>query len=621
MSKADKLFYEYSFEEAIAEYTKETAKGPLSLIQIRNLAESYEKTGNRDEALLLYKDLFQRDSSFPPFYVNKMLNLDVLASNSEQQAKDFLTAHPDIFAEEVRENALFNYDIRLDEEDPDTQFRIFEIPANSAQLDFAPTFFGDNVLFTSSRSQDSKDTYFPTGESYLDIFLAKVQADGSITNAAPYHVIEESRFHQATPYYSSSLNKLFYIRSNEKNGRLSFDDNGKNALALGVSDFQNKFTFLMRDLSTSFYYPFFDESTQKLFFAAEFDDSYGGTDIYFVYTNNGQIMSAPVNLGPKVNSPANEISPFIFENSLYFASDVFYGFGGMDIYKSDMGDDNFYSTPINMGPSINSPKDEFAFIIRPEGEGLIGYFSSNRDGGLGKDDLYGFRLKKKPGPKTLIFKGQVVKANTEFGISDVTLTVKDETGKVIKEITTNAQGDYQIEIPWKEGISVSCTKPKYSLFSRRFGEEGLKAIKDNNVNIELVYLDDIVMDREDRKVLRLKKFWFDKGQSRITPDIEMELNKVVAAVSQFPNLQLRIEAHTDSRGSNAANSRLSQQRADAIKSYLRAKGVPESTILNSTGYGEERILNNCTNGVYCLDILHRKNERHLIVIENYDVLF
>ena len=620
-SKADKYFYEYSFEEAIAEYTKETAKGPLSLRQIRNLAESYEKTGDQDEALLLYKDLFQRDSSFPAFYVNKMLNLDVLASGSEQQAKDFLAAHPDIFTEEIRETAFFNYDIRSDEIDPDNQFRIFEIPTNSAQLDFAPSFFGDNLLFTSSRSQDSKDIYFPTGESYLDIFMAKIQADGSLTNVAPYNVIEESRFHQATPFYSASLNKLFYIRSNEKNGRLSFDDNGKNALALGVSDFQNKFTFLMRDLSTSFYYPFFDESTQKLYFAAEFDDSYGGTDLYFVYTNNGQIMSAPVNLGPKINSPANEISPFIFENSLYYASDVFYGYGGMDIYKSDIGDDDFYSTPINLGPSINSPKDEFGLIIRPDGEGLMGYFSSNREGGLGKDDLYGFRVKKKPGPKTLIFKGQVVKANTEFGISDVTLTIKDETGKVIKEIITNAQGDYQIEIPWQEGISVTCAKPKYSLFNRRFSEQGLTAIKDNDVNIELVYLDDIVMEREDQKVLRLKKFWFDRGQSNVTPDIEIELNKVVEAVSQFPNMQLRIEAHTDSRGSNAANSKLSQQRADAIKGYLRARGVPASSILNSTGYGEERILNNCTNGVYCLDILHKKNERHLIVIQNYDVLF
>jgi len=621
LSKADKLFYEYSFEEAIAEYTKETAKGPLNLTQIRNLAESYEKTGNQDEALLLYKDLFQRDSSFPPFYVNKMLNLDVLRSNSEQQAKDFLAAHPETFTEEVRENAHFNYDIRDDDEDPDTQFRIFEIPANSAQLDFAPTFFGDNVLFTSSRSQDSKDTYFPTGESYLDIFLAKVQADGSITNAAPYNVIEESRFHQATPFYSSSLNMLFYIRSNEKNGRLAFDDNGKNALALGVSDFQDRFTFLMRDLSTSFYYPFFDEPTQKLFFAAEFDDSYGGTDLYFVYTNNGQIMSAPVNLGPKINSPANEISPFIFENSLYYSSDVFYGYGGMDIYKSDMGDDDFYSTPINLGPSINSPKDEFAFIIRHEEEGLIGYFSSNREGGLGKDDLYGFRVKKKPGPKSLILKGQVVKANTEFGISDVTLTVKDETGKVIKEIVTNAQGDYQIEIPWQEGISVSCTKPKYSFFNRRFSEEGLKAIKDNNVNIELIYLDDIVVEREDQTVLRIKKFWFDKGQSIIIPEIETELNKVVEAISQFPNLQLQIEAHTDSRGSNAANFKLSQSRADAIKGYLLSKGVPGNNILYSVGYGEDRILNSCTNGVYCVDVLHKRNERHLIVVLNYDLIY
>ncbi|NND16819.1 MAG: OmpA family protein, partial [Eudoraea sp.] len=334
-SKADKFFYEYSFEEAIAEYHKETAKGPLSLTQIRNLAESYEKMGNKNEALLLYKDLFQRDSTLSNFYVNKMLNLDLQTTGSEQQARQFLTSHPDVFTNEVKANALFNYEVRLEEPDADSQLRIFNIAANSAQLDFAPAFFGENLLFTSSRSQDTKDTYFPTGESFLDLFIGKVQADGSVTNAVPYSVVEDFRFHQATPYYASSLNKLFYIRSNEKNGRLAFDDNGKNALALGASDFQDQFTFLMRDLSTSFYYPFFDEDTEKLFFVAEFDDSFGGTDIYFVYTNNGQIMSAPVNLGPKINSPANEISPFIIDSSLYFASDVFYGYGGMDIYKSD----------------------------------------------------------------------------------------------------------------------------------------------------------------------------------------------------------------------------------------------------------------------------------------------
>ncbi|MDH3796610.1 MAG: OmpA family protein, partial [Flavobacteriaceae bacterium] len=459
------------------------------------------------------------------------------------------------------------------------------------------------------------------GESFLDIFIAKIQGDGSISNAIPYNVIEESRFHQATPYYSSNLNRLFYIRSNEKNGRLTFDDRGKNALALGASDFQNRFTFLMRDLSTSFYYPFFDDNTQKLFFAAEFDDSYGGTDIYFVYTNNGQIMSAPVNLGPKINSPANEISPFIFENSLYFASDIFYGHGGMDIYKSDMGVDDYFSIPINLGPSINTRSDEFSLIIRPAEEGLIGYFSSNREGGKGKDDIYGFRVAKKPGPKSLILKGQVVNANTEFGISEVTITVKDNAGKVLKEIITNAQGDYQIEIPWQKGISVSCTKPKYSLFDRRFSEAGLEAVKDNNVNIELVYLDDIVMEREEQTVIRLKKFWFDKGKSNITQDIEVELNKVVETISQFPNLQLRIEAHTDSRGSETSNNRLSQQRADAIKGYLQARGVSDSNISESIGYGEDRILNNCTDGVYCLDILHKRNERHLIVILNYNSLY
>ena len=620
-SKGDKLFYEYAFAEAIEEYKKETVRGPLSLPQIRNLAEAYEKTGNRQEALNLYLDLYERDTTLSQSYISRMLNLIRIDQGSEE-VRTFITDNQEAFSTDVVENATFNYEVASKPVDPESRFNVFPLQINTPQTDFAPTFFGDKLLFTSSRKQESKETYAPTGESYLDIFTGVIQADGDVANAQPYKVIEESRFHQATPYYSPTLNKLFYIRSNERNGRLSFDDNGKNTLALGVSDFQNRFSFLMRDLSTSFYYPFFDEGTQKLFFAAEFDDSYGGTDIYFVHTNNGQIMSAPVNLGPKVNTPANEISPYIFGNSMYFASDIFYGFGGMDIYKTEMGSGGFFSIPVNLGPSLNTEKDEFGFIIQEaDEEGLMGYFSSNRPGGQGKDDIYGFHVKKKPGPKTLILKGRVVTLNSDYGISDVTVRVQGENAEILKEVISDESGAYQIEVPWQQQITLSTEKPRYSLFRKKYDEVALEAIGQNEVNIGLLNLDDIVEEKEDQTVLKINKFWFDKGKTALNADIKMELDKVVEAIRMFPILQLRIEAHTDSRGSSAANFKLSQQRADAIKGYLLANGVPESNILYSVGYGEDKILNNCTNGVYCLEILHRKNERHLIVVLNYNLLF
>ena len=169
------------------------------------------------------------------------------------------------------------------------------------------------------------------------------------------------------------------------------------------------FSMVLRDLSTSFYYPFYDAETGKLFFAANFEEGYGGTDIYFIYTNNGQVMSAPINLGPRINSPGNEIAPYIFENSLYFSSDIFYGLGGMDIYRSNIEDGDNFSIPVNLGPTVNSPKDDFGFIMRNDGDGLLGYFSSNRDGGKGKDDIYGFKVAQKPGLQTISLRGTISK--------------------------------------------------------------------------------------------------------------------------------------------------------------------------------------------------------------------
>lgn len=620
-SKGDELYFEYAYKAAIAAYKKEQTKKPLANYQLLNLADAYIKTGDFKNASDTYLNVYKKDTLMPRHDFNKMLRVLKKTSGMER-VKAFLDTKRDVLSDELVENAEFNYELLETNAQSTMDFNIFNVQNNSAQSDFSPSFYGDRLLFTSARGNGKKVTYIPSGESYLDIFVARMEPNGDVLSAVPFDGIPKSPFHKATPFFSDGINRIFYVLSNVEGGQLSYDPKGKNALAMGISDGKGSFEYLLRDLSTSFYYPFYEAETSKLYFAANFSDSFGGTDIYFMYTNDGQIMSAPVNLGPRINTPGNEIAPFLFENSLYFSSDVFFGLGGMDVYETKIQPDGTFSIPTNLGSGINSEKDDFGFIIKnKDANGLLGYFSSNRDGGKGNDDIYGFTVSEKPGLKTLVFKGRTVKPNTSRGIEKASVKVMDTDKKIIKEIFTKENGEYHLEIPWRDAVIIDISKDRYSGFFMEYDEKSLNELQGKLTEISMELLDDLVQEKEGQTVVKLGKFFFEKGKFLVTPQIAKELDKVVYAVQRFPELQFHIESHTDSRGANSTNLKLSQDRSNAIKQYLTKNGVPVKNILNAVGYGEEKILNNCTNGVFCLDMLHQQNERSLIVVLNYNTLY
>ena len=150
--------------------------------------------------------------------------------------------------------------------------------------------------------------------------------------------------------------------------------------------------------------------------------------------------------------------------------------------------------------------------------------------------------------------------------------------------------------------------------------KGIEILKEAGIKVEKIEDQNLVAEAEGKTVVDIEKFFFARNRSDLTPAITGELDKVIDAISRFPQLQLRIETHTDSRGGGSANQKISQKRADVIKSYLLKNGASSSNILEAVGYGEEKIMNNCTNGVYCLDFLHEQNMRTLFVIANYDEL-
>ncbi len=620
-TNGDKYFYAYAYEDAIKEYRKQMQKGQLMTNhQFLNLADAYFKTNDYPNAVKLYLDIYKSDTIMSNNRFNNMLQS--LAKTSElERVKAFLKSKSASLSNELMDNASFNYELLATENVDTGGFFIFNLGVNSMQGDFAPTFYKDKLLFSSSRKSKGRKIYGPSGESYMDIYVARIGNDGKVLNPNPFQNIPVSEYHKATPYYAEELDRIFYVLSNEEDGELTFDDKGKNSLAIGMLYDNGFFRFVLKDLSTSFYYPYYDEASGKLYFAANFPDGYGGTDLYYVYTNNMQVMSEPINLGPRVNTPGNEISPYFVDNSLYFSSDIFYGLGGMDIYKSNVQSDGGFSTPVNLGKGINSQADDFGFILRAEESGgYLGYFSSNRKGGVGNDDLYGFKVGRKPGLKTLLFRGTVLKLKSDAGIEDVSVQLLDTEGRIIKEVFTQANGSYQLEVPYREAVSLRISKPKHSLFLETYTKEVLAEMPDEPLTVELAVLNELVEEKEGKPALKVDNFVFARGKATISQDIAAQLDRVVDAIRQFPKLKVRIETYTDSRGSTSSNKRLSQQRANAIKTYLQKKGITSTNISEAIGYGETKILNNCTNGVYCLDFLHDQNARTLFVIENYDLL-
>jgi outer membrane protein OmpA-like peptidoglycan-associated protein len=287
----------------------------------------------------------------------------------------------------------------------------------------------------------------------------------------------------------------------------------------------------------------------------------------------------------------------------------------MDVYKSNVVGKDAYTIPVNLGEGINSTSDDFGFIIKEDkNKTFSGYFSSNRRGGKGGDDLYRFTLKSLPGLKTFSLGGKIVDLNKKNGLSGAQVRLLNQKGEMLKEVISTATGDFRIEIPWQKQVTIQALKDGYSIFSTTYSEEGMEEIQSTSYMLGLAKLEDLVLESEGKTILKLDKFYFDKGKAVLNTQVEAELNKVVDAVSRFPLLRLKIETYTDSRGSDSYNKKLSQDRSNTVKDYLLKNGLTSNNIVDAIGYGEEMIKNNCTNGAYCLDFLHKQNERTLIVV-------
>ncbi len=327
---------------------------------------------------------------------------------------------------------------------------------------------------------------------------------------------------------------------------------------------------------------------------------FGKSDIYKVSVN-GDSFGTPVNLGNKINTEGNEVFPFVHnDGNLFFSSDGLQGLGQLDIFTTVLDDKGNIQEIINLGMPVNSNMDDFSFFLNDSGE--TGYIASNREGGVGDDDIYGFdRI------PLFSIKGTVTDAINHLPIKDARVVVKDKDGNLIADLLTDEDGKYSIGVDRETTYTLEASHPKYTPEPPKIGDT--RNSKGKNFVIVDFELDpvqsvDVLAD------INIENIYFDFDKQNIRQDASVELDKVVnLMLVTYPGMDIEIESHTDSRGSFKYNEALAIRRANATHDYLISKGVNPKRIKKFEGFGEYNLVNDCKDGADCSEAAHQLNRR------------
>lgn len=278
---------------------------------------------------------------------------------------------------------------------PGSDVRVFNSNRiNTSDLEFSPSIYENGLVYVSRYENGPIDP--KTGETYYELFYAELAPNGMPTKPSSFSTEINSAYHEGPVSFNRSGDLIFFSRTNTHNGVRRSDGKGRSQLKIyqasrGLFDWENVQELPFNSDDYSCMHPALSPNQEKLFFASNMPGSYGGMDLYFVEWKNGR-WSNPINLGPEINTTKNEAFPFYHESGiLFFSSDGHKGEGGLDLFMIDISARQ-WETVLNLGAPFNSPQDDLGLVILPNGHS--GYFSSSRSGGFGQDDIYMFQTDK-----------------------------------------------------------------------------------------------------------------------------------------------------------------------------------------------------------------------------------
>lgn len=622
IAAADKQYERFSYVDAIAVYERVAEKGYKDEKMFQKLGNSYYFNAELGKAAKWYSELFAMNQDQEPEYLYRYSQ--ALKSMGDYDKADTMLEQFNVKSGTDRRAQLFEskkkylQEINLNS----GRFNIADAGINSEYSDFGTSFFQNKLIFTSSREIirviASKKIFKQNNQYFLNLYESEVLANGNLDEPIPFARNINSKFHESTPVFTQDGKTMYFSRNNYLDGKKGVNVNKFTLLKLYKSIFEDDKWSDATELSFdsdlySTAHPALSPDNKTLYFASDMPGTKGQSDLYKVAINNDGSFGTPENLGATINTEGRETFPYVSDdNELYFSSDGYPGLGGLDIYVSKIGNDNSFGEVQNIGAPINGKQDDFAFII--DSKSRNGFFSSNRQGGKGFDDIYKFtEIRKLTCEQVLV--GTITDQENGTALSDVKVSLFDEKFQFLRSVTSDENGQYQFEVECQKTYSVRGEKMGYEtkenteFIGKVTGKTFLdlameKRIKTIRVGTDLA------------KTVDIPVIYFALNKSDIQKEAAFQLEKVLVVMKQFPNMIIDVYSYTDSRQTAEYNLALSERRAKSTIAWLIENGV-ESNRLTGKGFGETNLVNDCSDGVECSEAKHMKNRRSELIIRQF----
>ncbi len=462
---------------------------------------------------------------------------------------------------------------------------------NTAAAEYAPTYNNKQIYFTSNR--DGGKIYKATGTAFTDIYRADMDGTRILpgTEEMLDELINTDDVNEGSVTFSSDGTLMIFARGNSGRKKGTREVN-LYMTRYRAGSWSQPELLNINDPNSWDSTPAFSRDGRTLYFASNRPGGYGSIDLYSATMDaNGRFRNVK-NMGKDINTEGDEMFPWVSsDGKLYFASSGHPSLGGLDLFVA-VRKEGLINVE-NLGVPMNSPKDDFglSYVTRTRG-----YFSSNRDGGKGDDDVYAF-IDDSPDQKIVNYylTGITVtvndSTNEEVILPDTFIELLDQDNNLIARNTTEGDGKFLFKVEPERSYFLTGTKAQYFTAREAFNTLGKTVSKDTLTEPETdvffdikLTLDQIVLD----KAIVLDNIYYDLDKANIRADAAAELNKLVRILADNPEIKIELSSHTDSRAPDDYNLSLSQRRADSAVAYIVSQGIEKNRI-RARGYGETQL--------------------------------
>jgi outer membrane protein OmpA-like peptidoglycan-associated protein len=616
--QGDKYAFRYAYDKAIESYTdakKLTTEGQ------RRLAESYKHMDQNMQAEAIYSQLVNAKIDVMPedhYNYAAILKKNGKAEASHQEMEIFSRLKPDDQrAKSYMANKAGYANLLKD----DGRFKTEHLNINTDAQDFGATYYTNKVVFASTRSHVKmvKRKYNWNGKPFLNLYMSDI--DGvQLKKPESFNKGLNTKMHDGPASFSNNGTVMAFTTNNN-------DDKSKDKvveLQIGFSSYKDgswskSEPFSLNNSEYSVGQPCLSSDGNTMYFTSDKPGGFGGSDIYRSSKDQSGTWGKAENLGNKINTEGDEMFPFYEEMSgtLFFASDGHFGLGGLDLFTSQSKGSEF-SIVTNAGSPLNTQYDDFAVIV--DAKTNKGYFSSNRTGGSGDDDIYALDLLKglETGKKINGF----AKDQSGNVLSGAFVTLLNDKGTMSDTATTKADGAFYFKAEADKNYKLTGTKSKFIDGDSATNTFGKEQIVQADVILEekkepVITTIEVEVGKDLGKIVAFNPIYFDFHLYVIRPDAEIELKKIIKIMNEYPNMTVELGAHTDCRATAEYNQLLSNRRATASVEYIR-KGITNPKRIYGKGYGETKLVNSCecetTDTSNCSEDEHQKNRRTEFII-------